>query len=160
MLRHQPLSTLLRVIWATICMPLRANAPGDRAYRIGQTRDVIVYRLISCGSVEEKIYRKQAWRFAALSQVLGVRSSALCLHLAASTCSILSARFALLSGGTLTCGNPPCFPRYSKAACHGAAPAAMTAFPSVTSRSPNCATCSLVRAGARNALHMNACRLV
>ena len=32
----------------------------DRAYRIGQTRPVVVYRLITCGTVEEKIYRKQA----------------------------------------------------------------------------------------------------
>lgn len=31
----------------------------DRAYRIGQQRDVVVYRLITCGTVEEKIYRKQ-----------------------------------------------------------------------------------------------------
>jgi len=30
----------------------------DRAYRMGQTRDVAVYRLITCGTVEEKIYRK------------------------------------------------------------------------------------------------------
>lgn len=30
-----------------------------RAYRIGQKRPVIVYRLITCGTVEEKIYRKQ-----------------------------------------------------------------------------------------------------
>ena len=31
----------------------------DRAYRIGQPRDVVVYRLVTCGTVEEKIYRKQ-----------------------------------------------------------------------------------------------------
>ncbi len=31
----------------------------DRVYRIGQTRDVVVYRLITCGTIEEKIYRKQ-----------------------------------------------------------------------------------------------------
>lgn len=31
----------------------------DRAYRIGQTQNVIVYRLITCGTVEEKIYRRQ-----------------------------------------------------------------------------------------------------
>jgi SNF2 family DNA or RNA helicase len=31
----------------------------DRAYRIGQSRDVVVYRLVTCGTVEEKIYRKQ-----------------------------------------------------------------------------------------------------
>lgn len=30
------------------------NQSVDRAYRIGQTRDVVVYRLISCGTVEEK----------------------------------------------------------------------------------------------------------
>ncbi len=30
----------------------------DRAYRMGQSRDVAVYRLITCGTVEEKIYRK------------------------------------------------------------------------------------------------------
>ena len=34
----------------------------DRAYRIGQKRDVIVYRLISCGTVEDKIYRKQVFK--------------------------------------------------------------------------------------------------
>ena len=31
----------------------------DRAYRLGQTRDVTVYRFITCGTVEEKIYRRQ-----------------------------------------------------------------------------------------------------
>ncbi|KAJ3282812.1 DNA excision repair protein ERCC-6-like [Borealophlyctis nickersoniae] len=31
----------------------------DRAYRVGQTRDVVVYRLITCGTLEEKIYRNQ-----------------------------------------------------------------------------------------------------
>ena len=34
----------------------------DRAYRIGQKRDVVVYRLITCGTVEEKIYRKQVFK--------------------------------------------------------------------------------------------------
>lgn len=34
----------------------------DRAYRIGQTRNVVVYRLISCGTIEEKIYRKQVFK--------------------------------------------------------------------------------------------------
>lgn len=34
----------------------------DRAYRIGQTRDVVVYRLITCGTVEEKAYRKQVFK--------------------------------------------------------------------------------------------------
>ena len=31
----------------------------DRAYRIGQDRDVIVYRMITAGTVEEKMYEKQ-----------------------------------------------------------------------------------------------------
>ncbi|XP_009628104.1 protein CHROMATIN REMODELING 24 isoform X1 [Nicotiana tomentosiformis] len=34
----------------------------DRAYRIGQTKDVVVYRLMTCGTVEEKIYRKQVYK--------------------------------------------------------------------------------------------------
>jgi SNF2 family DNA or RNA helicase len=40
----------------------------DRAYRIGQAKDVTVFRLICCGTVEEKIYRKQVFK-AGLSQV-------------------------------------------------------------------------------------------
>eukprot|EP00955_Chlamydomonas_euryale_P030470 320766-Chlamydomonas_euryale.AAC.1 len=39
--------------------PATDNQAVDRAYRIGQSRDVVVYRLITCGTVEEKIYRKQ-----------------------------------------------------------------------------------------------------
>ena len=31
----------------------------DRAYRIGQTRDVLIYRLVTCNTVEEKIYKRQ-----------------------------------------------------------------------------------------------------
>ncbi|KAL1204052.1 Protein CHROMATIN REMODELING 24 [Cardamine amara subsp. amara] len=34
----------------------------DRAYRIGQTKDVIVYRLMTSATVEEKIYRKQVYK--------------------------------------------------------------------------------------------------
>jgi len=34
----------------------------DRAYRIGQTRDVVVYRLVTCGTVEEKVYRRQVFK--------------------------------------------------------------------------------------------------
>jgi len=36
----------------------------DRAYRIGQTRNVIIYRLITCGTIEEKMYRKQVFKGA------------------------------------------------------------------------------------------------
>ena len=38
------------------------NQSVDRAYRIGQTKDVVVYRLVTCGTVEEKIYRKQVFK--------------------------------------------------------------------------------------------------
>ena len=31
----------------------------DRAHRIGQLREVVTYRLITCGSVEERMYRRQ-----------------------------------------------------------------------------------------------------
>jgi hypothetical protein len=44
------------------------NQSVDRAYRIGQSRDVVVYRLVTCGTVEEKIYRKQ------VSEVKGRRN--------------------------------------------------------------------------------------
>jgi SNF2 family DNA or RNA helicase len=34
----------------------------DRCYRIGQTRPVVVYRLIAAGTVEEKMYEKQVYK--------------------------------------------------------------------------------------------------
>lgn len=40
------------------------NQCADRAYRLGQTRDVVVYRLISCGCIEEAIYRRQVFKEA------------------------------------------------------------------------------------------------
>ncbi|OMO56201.1 SNF2-related protein [Corchorus olitorius] len=42
--------------------PSTDNQSVDRAYRIGQKKDVIVYRLMTCGTVEEKIYRKQIYK--------------------------------------------------------------------------------------------------
>ena len=38
--------------------PANDNQSIDRCYRIGQKRDVIIYRLISTNSVEDKIYRR------------------------------------------------------------------------------------------------------
>lgn len=35
------------------------NQSVDRAYRIGQTKDVLVYRLMTSGTIEEKIYKMQ-----------------------------------------------------------------------------------------------------
>eukprot|EP01134_Creolimax_fragrantissima_P001346 CFRG1346T1 len=49
-----------------ICDPswnqAKDNQAVDRAYRIGQERTVVVYRLITCGTVEEKIYRRQIFK--------------------------------------------------------------------------------------------------
>ncbi|KAK8710077.1 hypothetical protein V6N13_145418 [Hibiscus sabdariffa] len=42
--------------------PSTDNQSVDRAYRIGQKKDVVVYRLMTCGTVEEKIYRKQIYK--------------------------------------------------------------------------------------------------
>ncbi|KAH7520927.1 hypothetical protein FEM48_Zijuj08G0197600 [Ziziphus jujuba var. spinosa] len=42
--------------------PSTDNQSVDRAYRIGQTKDVLVYRLMTSGTVEEKIYRKQVFK--------------------------------------------------------------------------------------------------
>ncbi|CAH8494429.1 unnamed protein product [Dicrocoelium dendriticum] len=43
----------------------------DRAYRIGQKSNVIVYRLITCGTVEEKIYRRQVFKDSVVRQTTG-----------------------------------------------------------------------------------------
>ncbi|KAJ8380775.1 hypothetical protein SKAU_G00015530 [Synaphobranchus kaupii] len=43
----------------------------DRAYRIGQCRDVTVFRLISLGSVEEVIYLRQIYKQQLQSSVVG-----------------------------------------------------------------------------------------
>lgn len=43
----------------------------DRAYRIGQTENVLIYRLITCGTVEEKIYRRQVFKDSLIRQTTG-----------------------------------------------------------------------------------------
>jgi len=42
--------------------PANDNQAIDRIYRIGQKRDVIVYRLVSCNSVEETVYKRQIYK--------------------------------------------------------------------------------------------------
>ena len=41
----------------------------DRVHRIGQTQDVVVCRLIACGTVDEMIYRNQVFKTMAAKQV-------------------------------------------------------------------------------------------
>lgn len=42
--------------------PANDNQAVDRCYRIGQSKDVIVYRLVSIGGLEELIYRRQVYK--------------------------------------------------------------------------------------------------
>jgi DNA excision repair protein ERCC-6 len=42
--------------------PATDNQALERAFRIGQTKDVSVYRLISVGTIEEKMYKKQIFK--------------------------------------------------------------------------------------------------
>jgi DNA excision repair protein ERCC-6 len=44
--------------------PANDNQAVDRIFRIGQKRDVIVYRLITMGGIEELIYRRQVYKKA------------------------------------------------------------------------------------------------
>ncbi|MEQ2196758.1 DNA excision repair protein ERCC-6-like, partial [Xenoophorus captivus] len=44
----------------------------DRAYRIGQKENVVIYRLITCGTVKDKVYRQQVFKNSLISQNTGV----------------------------------------------------------------------------------------
>ena len=46
------------------------NQATDRAYRIGQTREVNVYRLIAAGTIEENILKLQEAKQNLVDQVL------------------------------------------------------------------------------------------
>ncbi len=48
----------------------------DRAYRLGQTRDVVTYRLITCGAIEEKVYKKQVFKVRSCAARARVRGPA------------------------------------------------------------------------------------
>lgn len=55
--------------------PAVDNQSVDRAYRIGQERDVVVYRLVTCGTIEEKVYQRQVFKMG-LSKTASQRSGA------------------------------------------------------------------------------------
>ena len=55
--------------------PAIDNQSVDRAYRIGQEKDVVVYRLVTCGTIEEKVYQRQVFKMG-LSKTASQRSGA------------------------------------------------------------------------------------
>jgi len=52
--------------------PANDRQAEDRAYRIGQTRNVTVYKLITEGTIEEKIIERQERKMALAESVIGV----------------------------------------------------------------------------------------
>nr|QDO16230.1 DNA excision repair protein ERCC-6 [Lingulodinium polyedra] len=50
--------------------PMTDLQARERAWRIGQNRDVVVYRLILAGTIEEKIYQRQARKHGLSQKVL------------------------------------------------------------------------------------------
>eukprot|EP00929_Paragymnodinium_shiwhaense_P012858 TRINITY_DN120743_c0_g1_i1.p1 TRINITY_DN120743_c0_g1~~TRINITY_DN120743_c0_g1_i1.p1 ORF type:complete len:1416 (+),score=301.71 TRINITY_DN120743_c0_g1_i1:77-4324(+) len=50
--------------------PMTDVQARERTWRIGQTRDVVVYRLVSTGAIEEKIYQRQVYKHFLAQKVL------------------------------------------------------------------------------------------
>lgn len=50
--------------------PSTDSQARERAWRFGQTREVVVYRLIMAGTIEEKIYQRQIFKTALTNQIL------------------------------------------------------------------------------------------
>ena len=50
-----------------VCVLIESQPTIDR---LGQTRDVVVYRLMTCSSIEEKIYRKQVFKGSLIKKVM------------------------------------------------------------------------------------------
>lgn len=51
--------------------PLLLHARVHAAYRIGQSRDVVTYRLVTCGTIEEMVYRRQVFKVRECNRVMG-----------------------------------------------------------------------------------------
>jgi SNF2 family DNA or RNA helicase len=70
------LTSATRVILSDVSWNPATDAQAvDRAYRVGQGRDVVTYRLITAGGVEEKMYRLQVFKGGLTSSVMGARDS-------------------------------------------------------------------------------------
>jgi SNF2 family DNA or RNA helicase len=54
--------------------PATDSQAVDRAYRVGQKKDVVTYRLITCGTVEEKMYQRQVFKGGLTSSVMTASS--------------------------------------------------------------------------------------
>ncbi|XP_017786360.1 PREDICTED: DNA excision repair protein ERCC-6-like [Nicrophorus vespilloides] len=50
--------------------PATDTQARERAWRIGQDRDVTIYRLLSAGTIEEKIYQRQVWKQLLSNKIL------------------------------------------------------------------------------------------
>ena len=68
--------------------PANDSQAMDRAYRIGQTRNVTVYRLISAGTIEDKILERQASKQALADEVVGGRRGRFQKHHKGGGCRI------------------------------------------------------------------------
>ncbi len=51
--------------------PANDNQAQDRAHRIGQTKPVTIYKLISKGTIEEKIIQRQALKQTLADEIIG-----------------------------------------------------------------------------------------
>ncbi len=70
----------------------------ERAWRLGQTKPVVVYRLVSSGTIEEKVYERQIFKQLLMAKVLGAGNGK-----QASTESNLKELFTLVDAdGSLT----------------------------------------------------------
>ncbi|AFZ80724.1 helicase family member protein [Theileria equi strain WA] len=50
--------------------PMTDSQARERCYRIGQTKDVLIYRLITAHTVEEKIYHRQIYKYYLSERIL------------------------------------------------------------------------------------------
>ena len=50
--------------------PTRDRQAIDRCFRIGQSKDVTAYRLVTCNTVEESVYRRAVWKTGISSAVM------------------------------------------------------------------------------------------